>query len=33
LRRMPELRLDTDRLEWWREHGMFRGLKSLPVAF
>jgi pimeloyl-[acyl-carrier protein] synthase len=33
LRRMPGLRLDTDRVEWWREHGMFRGLKSLRVAF
>jgi pimeloyl-[acyl-carrier protein] synthase len=33
LRRLPGLRLETERLEWWAEHGMFRGLKALPVAF
>ncbi len=33
LRRMPALRLETDQVEWWHEHGMFRGLKSLPVVF
>jgi cytochrome P450 len=33
LRRFPELRLATDRLDWWPERGMFRGLKALPVTF
>jgi pimeloyl-[acyl-carrier protein] synthase len=32
LRRFPDLRLATDRLEW-QEHPIFRGLKSLPVVF
>jgi cytochrome P450 len=32
LRRFPELRLGTDRLEW-QEHPIFRGVKSLPVQF
>lgn len=32
LQRFPNLRLETDTLEW-QEHPTFRGLKSLPVAF
>ncbi len=32
LRRMPNLRLDADVLEW-QESPTFRGLKALPVAF
>ncbi len=32
LRRFPNLRIATDDLEW-QEHPIFRGLKSLPVAF
>jgi cytochrome P450 len=32
LRRFPNLRLATDELQW-QEHPIFRGLKSLPVAF
>lgn len=32
LRRMPDVRLASERLEWTRAIG-FRGLKSLPVAF
>lgn len=39
LRRMPELRLEPPMTEWrtedfpWSENPVFRGLKSLPVAF
>lgn len=32
LRRFPNMRLGTESLEW-QEHPIFRGLKSLPVAF
>jgi len=32
LQRFPNLRLETDALEW-QEHPTFRGLKALPVAF
>src|SRR5215207_2322253 len=32
LRRFPNLQLTTERLDW-QEHPIFRGLKSLPVAF
>ncbi|MCH7787245.1 MAG: cytochrome P450, partial [Chloroflexi bacterium] len=32
LRRMPDLRLGTEELQW-RENPIFRGLKSLPVGF
>src|SRR5688572_6771376 len=32
LQRFPELHLATENLEW-QEHPIFRGLKSLPVAF
>jgi cytochrome P450 len=33
LRRMPDLRLATDALEWQMVPPIFRGLKALPVAF
>jgi cytochrome P450 len=33
LRRMPDLRLATDTLEWQVVPPIFRGLKALPVAF
>lgn len=32
LRRFPEMRLETEQLEW-QEHPTFRGLVSLPIAF
>ena len=33
LRRFPRLHLATEQLDWWAEHGMFRGLRTLPVTF
>jgi hypothetical protein len=33
LRRMPNLQLAADVVEWQREHSVIRGLKSLPVTF
>ncbi len=32
VRRLPNLQLETDTLEW-QENPIFRGLKALPVVF